>query len=86
MPDTSVYEARAISKSYGSVTALEDVDFQVGEGEIVGLVGDNGAGKSTLVKVLSGIHQPDGGSLFLDGNPRSWRSPHDALEAGIETL
>jgi simple sugar transport system ATP-binding protein len=86
MPDSSVYQARGVSKSYGSVVALEEVDFQVGAGEIVGLVGDNGAGKSTLVKVLSGVHQPDSGSLFLDGSLRSWRSPHEALEAGIETL
>ncbi len=83
---TPVYEARGISKSYGSVVALEDVDLRVGAGEIVGLVGDNGAGKSTLVKVLSGAHAPDGGTLLLDGAERSWTSPHDALEAGIETL
>ena len=83
---SDVYEARHVNKSYGSVVALEDVDFQVRPGEIVGLVGDNGAGKSTLVKVLSGVHQPDSGELFLEGQSRTWRSPHDALEAGIETL
>lgn len=83
---SDVYEARHINKSYGSVVALEDVDFQVRPGEIVGLVGDNGAGKSTLVKVLSGVHQPDSGELFLEGQSRNWRTPHDALEAGIETL
>jgi simple sugar transport system ATP-binding protein len=55
-------------------------------GEVIGLVGDNGAGKSTLVKVLSGAHKPDGGQIFLDGNERSWDSPRDALDAGIETL
>lgn len=83
---TPVYEARGVSKSYGSVVALQDVDLTVGAGEIVGLVGDNGAGKSTLVKVLSGAHAPDSGTLMLDGQERSWASPHDALEAGIETL
>ena len=83
---SDVYEARHINKSYGSVVALEDVDFQVRPGEIVGLVGDNGAGKSTLVKVLSGVHQPDSGELLLEGQSRTWRTPHDALEAGIETL
>ncbi len=83
---SDVYEARHVNKSYGSVVALEDVDFQVRPGEIVGLVGDNGAGKSTLVKVLSGVHQPDSGELFLEGQSQTWRSPHDALEAGIETL
>ena len=86
MSDTPVYEARSINKAYGSVVALADVDFHVGAGEIVGLVGDNGAGKSTLVKVLSGAHDPDSGELLLEGRLRAWRSPHDALEAGIETL
>ncbi|MFJ6572677.1 ATP-binding cassette domain-containing protein [Streptomyces sp. NPDC091292] len=82
----AIYEARGVSKSYGSVRALEDVDLTVHAGEIVGLVGDNGAGKSTLVKVLSGAHQADGGAVLLDGVERRWRSPHEALEAGIETL
>ena len=86
MPDQPIYEARGVSKSYGSVQALRDVDLAVHAGEIVGLVGDNGAGKSTLVKVLSGVHQPDGGAVYLDDARRAWRSPHEALEAGIETL
>lgn len=81
-----LYEAVGISKRYGSVVALEDVDLQIAAGEIVGLVGDNGAGKSTLVKVLSGAHQPDAGTIRLDGDERGWSSPADALEAGIETL
>jgi simple sugar transport system ATP-binding protein len=84
--DAPVYEARGIGKSYGSVVALQDVDLTVRAGEIVGLVGDNGAGKSTLVKVMSGAHQPDEGAVYLDGVRRTWRSPHEALEAGIETL
>ncbi len=86
MADAVLYEARRVSKSYGSVIALEDVDLSVRAGEIVGLVGDNGAGKSTLVKVLSGMHAPDAGALYLDGVEHTWKSPHDALEAGIETL
>lgn len=86
MAEEPIYEARGVSKYYGSVQALEDVDLAVHAGEIVGLVGDNGAGKSTLVKVLSGAHQPDGGAVHLDGEARVWRSPHEALEAGIETL
>ncbi|MFD7155491.1 ATP-binding cassette domain-containing protein [Kribbella sp. NPDC059898] len=86
MAEAPIYEARGVSKSYGSVVALENVDLALHAGEVVGLVGDNGAGKSTLVKVLSGVHQPDGGSVYLDGVQRSWRSPHEALEAGIETL
>ena len=81
-----LYEARHISKNYGHVVALSDVSISLYPGEVVGLVGDNGAGKSTLVKVLSGVHDPDSGHLLLDGVERHWKSPHDAIEAGIETL
>ena len=75
-----LYEARHIDKSYGSVTALSDVSLALYPGEILGLVGDNGAGKSTLVKVLSGVHAPDKGELFLDGAQRHWKSPHDTIK------
>lgn len=81
-----LYEVRGVSKKYGSVVALDNADFHVRAGEVVGLVGDNGAGKSTLVKVLSGAHKPDTGQIFLDGQERKWDSPRDALDAGIETL
>jgi simple sugar transport system ATP-binding protein len=84
--EAPIYEARGVSKSYGSVLALQDVSLAVHAGESVGLVGDNGAGKSTLVKVMSGVHQPDSGAMYLDHVQRTWRSPHEALEAGIETL
>src|ERR1700743_3546667 len=83
---TPLYEVRNISKSYGSVVAIEDVSLQIYPGEVLGLVGDNGAGKSTLVKVLSGALQPDGGEILLDGAEQHWKSPHDVLQAGIETL
>jgi simple sugar transport system ATP-binding protein len=87
MTDTSpLYEVRHISKRYGPVVALEDVSLSLAAGEVLGLVGDNGAGKSTLVKILSGVYQPDAGEVLLDGEERHWHSPHDALEAGIETL
>ncbi|MBI3428571.1 MAG: sugar ABC transporter ATP-binding protein [Actinobacteria bacterium] len=79
-------EVKNISKSYGSVVALTDVNMNVRAGEVVGLVGDNGAVKSTLVKVLSGAYQPTSGSIFLDGIERHWASPHEAIDAGIETL
>ena len=82
----ALYEVRNISKRYGSVVALEDVSLQIHAGEVIGLVGDNGAGKSTLVKALSGAHQPSSGEILLEGKPVVWKSPHDALEAGIETL
>ena len=82
----SLYSVKGVSKRYGNIVALENVDFSVGAGEVVGLVGDNGAGKSTLVRILSGAHTPDAGEIVLDGKERHWSSPHDALEAGIETL
>jgi simple sugar transport system ATP-binding protein len=81
-----LYEVRNVSKNYGHVQALVDVSMTLYPGEIVGLVGDNGAGKSTLVKVLSGVHQQDTGELSLDGREVRWKSPHDTIEAGIETL
>jgi len=81
-----LYEARHIDKSYGSVVALSDVSVALYPGEILGIVGDNGAGKSTLVKVLSGVHSPDAGQLLLDGQLQHWKSPHDTIEHGVETL
>ena len=84
--ETPLYEARNIGKSYGSVIALSDVSLKIHAGEVIGLVGDNGAGKSTLVKILSGVYQPDKGQLLVDGVEHSWKSPHDAMEAVLETL
>jgi len=81
-----LYEVQNISKSYGSVIALNGVSLKIHAGEVIGLVGDNGAGKSTLVKVLSGAHQPSEGKVLLEGIERSWSSPRAALEAGVETL
>lgn len=79
-------EARELRKSFGAVRALDGVDFELRAGEIHALVGDNGAGKSTLIKVFSGVHQPDGGILTIDGRPVRFASPHDAQAAGIETV
>ena len=81
-----LYEVQNVSKSYGSVVALNGVSLKIHAGEVIGLVGDNGAGKSTLVKVLSGAHQPSEGKVLLEGIERSWSSPREALEAGVETL
>ncbi|MDY7541632.1 MULTISPECIES: ATP-binding cassette domain-containing protein [unclassified Cryobacterium] len=81
-----IYEVKNVSKRYGSVVALDGASLKLHAGEVLGLVGDNGAGKSTLVKVLSGAHQPNGGKIYLDGVERTWGSPREALEAGVETL
>jgi ribose/xylose/arabinose/galactoside ABC-type transport system permease subunit/ABC-type branched-subunit amino acid transport system ATPase component len=73
-------------KSYGALTALEQASFSVGKGEIVCLLGDNGAGKSTLVKIISGAIRPDAGSMHLEGHQVHFRSPHEARQAGLETV
>ncbi|HUX03979.1 MAG TPA: ATP-binding cassette domain-containing protein [Acidimicrobiales bacterium] len=83
---TPVLELRNINLHYGSIEALHDVSFTAYAGEVIGLVGDNGAGKSSLIKTISGVNVPDSGEIIVDGVPRHWRSPHDSMEAGIETL
>jgi ABC-type sugar transport system ATPase subunit len=80
-----VLRAQAISKRYGNVVALYDVDFEVNAGEIVALIGDNGAGKSTLTKVLAGAIAPDSGTIEMLGKHVAFSSPADARNAGIET-
>ena len=75
-----------ITKSYGRVQALEDVNLTVGESEIVGLLGDNGAGKSTLIKVLSGAVPYTSGAIYIRGRKVEMRSTTDAIAHGIETI
>ena len=84
--DTCKVEMRGISKSFGSLQALNNVDFSVKKREIVGLVGDNGAGKSTLVKTLVGLHEPDEGEVLLHGDPVTIADPKDARKHGIATV
>jgi simple sugar transport system ATP-binding protein len=79
-------ELRHISKSFGEVQALVDVNFRVGENEIVGLLGDNGAGKSTLIKIVTGYHQPDGGEMLFNGQPVSSLTVPKARALGVETV
>jgi ABC-type sugar transport system ATPase subunit len=81
-----VIRAEHLSKRFGPVVALSDVNLSVRRGEILGLIGDNGAGKSTLIKILTGFHQPDGGRLLFEGAPMSLRSVVHARSLGIETV
>ena len=81
-----VLELRGVTKSFGSVQALTDVDFEVRHGEVMALVGDNGAGKSTLIKCVAGIHPMDDGQVLFDGQPVSIHSPKDAAKLGIEVV
>src|SRR6478672_3613950 len=84
--DTPVLELRDISKSFGSVQALSEVDLEVHRGEVLALVGDNGAGKSTLIKSIAGIHSIDSGEILFDGHPVSISGPKDAAKLGIEVV
>ncbi|MBI5029094.1 MAG: sugar ABC transporter ATP-binding protein [Chloroflexi bacterium] len=77
---------KGITKSFPGVLALEDVDFTLRKGEVHALVGENGAGKSTLIKVLTGVEQPDQGSIELNGKPILVRSPQHSQELGISTV
>ncbi len=81
-----VLSLRGISKRFGAVSALTDIDLDVHAGEVVALVGDNGAGKSTLVKVLAGVHQPTSGTITFRGKPVTLNDPSAALDLGIATV
>jgi D-xylose transport system ATP-binding protein len=84
--DTPILELRGISKSFGSVQALSEVDFDVRRGEVMALVGDNGAGKSTLIKCVAGIHPVDEGEIRFDGDHVTIHGPRDAAALGIEVV
>src|SRR3982750_3883687 len=86
MADTPTLELRGITKSFGSVQALSDVDFEVRAGEVMALVGDNGAGKSTLIKSVAGIHAIDSGEILFEGEPVHISGPKDAAKLGIEVV
>jgi len=84
--DQPLLELRGVSKSFGSVQALTDIDFEAREGEVMALVGDNGAGKSTLIKCIAGIHAMDSGTMTFAGEPVTISSPKDAGRLGIEVV
>ncbi|MEM8657104.1 MAG: ATP-binding cassette domain-containing protein [Pseudomonadota bacterium] len=86
IPTPPVLEARGMSKHYGGIVALEDVDLVLKEGEVLGIVGDNGAGKSTLIKALTGAIPRTSGTILFDGQETQIDTPSDAKAAGIETV
>jgi len=79
-------EMRNISKSFGEVEALKNVDFHLGENEVVGLLGDNGAGKSTLIKIITGYHQPTSGEIYFNGEKVENLTVPKARQLGVETV
>ncbi len=81
-----VLELKGITKRFGAVQALSEVDLEVYPAEVVGLVGDNGAGKSTLIKIIAGTYQADKGDFIFDGKPVTVNNPKDATNLGIQTV
>ena len=86
MSDVPLIEMKNIFKTFGAVKALQNVDFEVMPGEIVGLVGDNAAGKSTLMKILSGAYIADQGEIWINGKKAAISNPVDSRNLGIEML
>ncbi|HEU4487784.1 MAG TPA: ATP-binding cassette domain-containing protein, partial [Actinomycetota bacterium] len=80
---TPVVELRGIVKRFPGVVANDGADLALGRGEVHALLGENGAGKTTLMSVLSGIYRPDAGTVMIDGQSVTFRTPRNALEAGI---
>ena len=82
-----IIELKNVAKSFGNVNAVDGISFDVNAGEVVGLIGDNGAGKSTLIKILSGVHKPDTGQIFVRGNDVTahWNAAK-SRNSGIETV
>jgi D-xylose transport system ATP-binding protein len=86
MSDTPLLQLQSITKTFGSVQALSEVDFEVRAGEVMALVGDNGAGKSTLVKCIAGTHSADSGQIMFEGKEVHIHGPKDAGRLGIEVV
>lgn len=84
--DQALVAMRGITKRFGGVTALADVDLDAHAGEVLAIVGDNGAGKSTLIKILTGVYQPTSGTITLDGKPLVMNSHSDAIDQGIDAV
>jgi simple sugar transport system ATP-binding protein len=83
---TDVLRVEHVAKSFGAVTALVDINLHLGQGEVLGLLGDNGAGKSTLIKILCGFQPPDAGQILLNGQEVAFKSVDHARSLGIDTV
>ena len=86
MAEQAIIRTAGLVKRFGPFTALNGIDLEVYRGEVHALLGDNGAGKSTLIKLLSGVHEPTGGQIYIEGQAVNLRSPRDASNAGIGTV
>ncbi|XWX04062.1 ATP-binding cassette domain-containing protein [Aggregatilineales bacterium SYSU G02658] len=86
MSDSPILKVRGVSKFFGGLTALNNVDFWVNAGEVVALLGDNGAGKSTLIKCISGVYRPDHGQITFNGHDITGQAPMAIRSLGIETI
>ena len=84
--EAPILSLRGISKSYGPVAAVRDIDLDVFRGQVLAICGDNGAGKSSLIKIISGAEAATGGTITLRGEEVRFRSPHDALTYGVATI
>lgn len=82
----AILQVRGVSKFFGGLTALDNVDFEVSRGEVVALLGDNGAGKSTLIKCISGVYRPERGQISFDGHDIAGHAPMEIRGLGIETI
>lgn len=84
--ETAIIELKAVGKSYGAVSALRGVNLAVRQGEVTCILGDNGAGKSTLISIIAGLFPHDSGEYLVDGEPRRFSSPREALDLGIAAV
>jgi len=81
-----ILETKGIKKNFGGIEALRNVELSLYPNEVLALLGDNGAGKSTLIKIICGVHQADGGQIFLEGKPVDISNPQVAMDLGIKTI